>query len=125
VKLAEPKGVLRGVARRIGVPEFIIGRPKADFSANARHWALPGGVLDPLVPLAAKVWDEKELRRLQAKYAADRSMPAAYTFLALLNYSMWKRLFVNREPLHALLDELERSTAAAARASSDVALATH
>ena len=111
VKLAEPKAVLRGVARRIGVPEFVITRPKADFSANARHWAAPGGVLDPLVPLAAKAWDEQELRRMQSAYAAGSNMPSAYTFLALLNYAVWKRLFLGQEPIDRLVEELERSTA--------------
>ena len=106
VKLAEPKGVLRGVARTIGVPEFIISRPKADFSANSRHWAAPGGVLDPLIPLAAKVWDERELRDMQARFAADTHYPSAYTFLAILQYALWKQLFLGREPLPRLLEEL-------------------
>jgi asparagine synthetase B (glutamine-hydrolysing) len=109
VKLVEPKGVLRGVARRIGIPEFIIDRPKADFSANAKRWAAPGGVLDPLIPIAARAWDEREIRQMQSAYAASNDMPSAYTFLAILNYAVWKRLFLNREPLGALMEELERS----------------
>jgi hypothetical protein len=108
VKLAEPKGVLRGVARRVGVPEFIIRRPKANFSASAKHWALPGGVLEPLIPLAARVWGEKELRRAQSLH-----MPSAYTFLAMLNYAVWKRLYIEGESLSALLEKLDRSAPAA------------
>jgi len=38
-------------------------------------------------------------------------MPSAYTFLAMLNYAMWKRLFLQGEPLDTLLEELERGIA--------------
>src|SRR5204862_676037 len=70
--------------------------------------AAPGGVLDPLIPIAAKAWDEAELRRMQSAYAESNHMPSAYTFLAMLNYALWKRLFLNREPLRGLIEELER-----------------
>src|SRR3712207_9361481 len=65
-------------------------RPKADFSAPARRWAVPGGVLDPLIPLAAKVWGQVPLREVQATAARELTRPgapapAAYTFLAMLD----------------------------------------
>lgn len=104
-KLAEPKGVLRGVARRVGVPEFIVSRPKANFNARPRAWACPGGVLDPLLPLAAKLYGEKELRSAQAD-----DWPSAYTFWNMLSYAIWRRLFIDGESQGALLEELERST---------------
>jgi asparagine synthetase B (glutamine-hydrolysing) len=109
-KLAEPKWVLRDVARKLGVPEFIVSRSKANFNARSNRWAERGGVFDPFVPLAAKVFDEQELRAMQAPDAKR-----AFTFFTMLNYAIWKRLFVHQEPLHVLLEELERSVADAPR----------
>jgi len=106
LKLAEPKGLLRDVARRLEVPEFIITRPKAGFSITTARWASPGAVLDPLVPLAAKVWGEPELRRMQSG-----QFNRAHTFWAMLNYAVWKRMFIDGESLDTLMDELERSMA--------------
>jgi hypothetical protein len=109
-KLAEPKWVLRDVARKLGVPEFIVSRSKANFNARSNRWAERGGVFDPFVPLAAKVFDERELRGMQAPDAKR-----AFTFFTMLNYAIWKRLVVHQEPLHVLLEELERSVADAPR----------
>jgi hypothetical protein len=123
VKLAEPKSVLRGVAKQIGIPDFIITRPKGDFSANRRHWALPGGVLEPLVPLAAKVWGERPLRDVQATTARTLTNPAsaaptAYTFLAMLNYAAWKRMSIGGESLADLVGEMNDAASAARHAGS-------
>src|SRR5687768_16957306 len=92
VKLAEPKGVLRAVARRVGVPEFIITRPKANFNAVPKTWAFPGGVLEPLVPLAAKVFDKKQIQMVQSEEPGK-----AYTFWTMLNHAIWRRLFIDGE----------------------------
>jgi len=35
----------------------------------------------------------------------------AHTFWAMLNYAVWKRLFIDGESLDTLLEELERSMA--------------
>jgi asparagine synthetase B (glutamine-hydrolysing) len=108
LKLAEPKGTLRDAARKIGVPEFIITRPKAGFNIGQSKWAPRGAVLEPLVALAAKAWDEKELREMQSYRESS-----AYTFWAMLNYAIWKRLFIRGESLDVLMDELDRSMAEA------------
>jgi asparagine synthetase B (glutamine-hydrolysing) len=106
VKLAEPKWSLRDAARKLGVPEFVVSRAKANFNARSNRWALRGGVFDPFVPLAAKVFDEAELREMQQPGSRH-----AFTFFTMLNYALWKRLFVDNEPLHVLQEELERSAA--------------
>ena len=102
VKLKEPKGVLRDVARKIGLPEFIITRPKANFNVNPSRWAVRGAVLEPLVPLAAKEFGWDEVRRMQGPYSRG-----AYTFWTMLNYAIWKRLFINGESIPSLLAEVE------------------
>ena len=105
VKLREPKGLLRDAARKAGVPEFVISRPKANFNATPAQWSAPGAALEPLVPLAAKAFDEKEIRRRQTADWAD-----AHQFATMLNYAIWKRLFIHGDRPDALLEELERSS---------------
>jgi len=104
VKLAEPKGVLRGVARRVGVPEFIITRPKANFDATPKAWASRGGVLEPLVPIAAKIFGIKQVRRGQAE-----KWPRAGVFWTMVNYAIWRRLFIEGDTVAGLLEEVERA----------------
>lgn len=108
LKLAEPKGLLRDAARKIGVPEFIISRKKANFNVHPARWALRGATFEPLVPLAAKVFDERDVRRMQSP-----RWRAAYTFWTMVNYAIWKRLFIDGESTGTLIEELERSAAEA------------
>jgi hypothetical protein len=106
VKLREPKHVLRRVARALGIPEFIVSRPKSSFGVEPSRWAGAGSVFEPLVPLAARVIDEREIRAVQAvEYST------AMTFWNVLNYAIWKRLWIGGEPLARLLDELEEAMA--------------
>jgi asparagine synthetase B (glutamine-hydrolysing) len=120
VKLAEPKGVLRDVARRVGLPEFIITRKKANFNCDPSRWALPGGVLEPLVPLAAGVFGEKEVRRMQSPHSRG-----AYTFWTMLNYAIWKRLFIDGQSVAALMSELSQPEVAEGAADEPALAAGH
>jgi asparagine synthetase B (glutamine-hydrolysing) len=108
-KLREPKWLVRAVLRCLKVPEFIIRRPKSSFGLNRRGWALKGDILEPLVPLAAKVFPEREIRNVQTEDGSEAS-----TFWALLNYALWKRLCVDGEPLESLQEELDWQTRDAA-----------
>jgi asparagine synthetase B (glutamine-hydrolysing) len=102
LKLGKPQNKLRKeIARRGDIPEFIITRPKRSFGIHPDRWANKGGVLEPLVPLAAKVFDENEIRKMQSSESKK-----AMTYWNMLNYSIWKRLCVNNEPLEVLLEEL-------------------
>ena len=101
VRLRSTKHLLAEVARKIDVPGFILGRAKSGFGVRRRDWALRGGAFDPLVPLAAKVVDEHELRRLQSKRSED-----AMTFWNLLNYGIWKRICIDHEDENVLIEEL-------------------
>ena len=100
-KLREKKYLLRKTARKLGVPEFIITRPKSGFGINAEKWARRGTALEPLVPLASKVIDEDEIRALQS---ADSKLSMSYW--NLLNYAVWKRLWIDGEPVEDLQEEL-------------------
>jgi asparagine synthetase B (glutamine-hydrolysing) len=104
-KLAEPKAILRDVARKLGVPGFILDRPKANFNITSQNWSAPGGVFEPLVAIAATVWDAQELRRIQTR---PRS---AFAFWTMVNYAIWKRLFIGGEPASTLLAELDDAAA--------------
>ena len=107
-KLAEPKRLLRNVGREIGVPDFILTRPKLSFGVHPDRWAVRGGAFEPLIKLAAPVVGEDTLRQLQST-----NIHTAMTFWNLINYALWKRLWINAEPLGTLEDELRAAQALA------------
>lgn len=102
-KLKQPKNILRGVARVLHIPEFIIKRPKSGFGIAPNRWAVKGGVFDPLVPLASKCFDKSIILGMQSV-----EPKCAMTFWNILNYSIWKRICIDNEPLDVLREELSR-----------------
>jgi hypothetical protein len=103
-KLAKSKGVLRHIAAQLNIPAFIINRPKSALGVEPRHWAVSEGWLEPLVALATKVFDETEIRSCQSL-----NPEMAQTYWNILNYALWKRLIIEKEPLHVLREELEHN----------------
>jgi asparagine synthase (glutamine-hydrolysing) len=103
-KLLESKNILRGVGGLLSIPDHIISRPKSSFGIDEKRWAKRDGVFEPLVPLAAKVFDEKEIRSNQVV-----EHHKAMTFWNILNYSVWKRLWINGESLEVLEEELSEA----------------
>jgi asparagine synthetase B (glutamine-hydrolysing) len=101
MKLEKPKNVLHLVARKIGVPEKIINRPKISFGINPKRWAEKDGVFESIIPFATKVFDEQEIRKMQSAESKK-----AMTYWNMLNYAIWKRLCINNEPLEVLKEEL-------------------
>jgi len=117
IKLKTGKHIVRGAGRRLGVPDFILNRRKQSFGIASDRWAETGGAMEPLVALAAKVVDIKQLRDLQG-----RDPSKAMTFWSLLNYAVLIRLFVRGESKEALLEELaNRSKASDRRVSHSLA----
>lgn len=104
IKLKEKKALLRKLARRLDVPEFIITRRKSGFSAGANCWGLPGGLLEPLIPIAAGDFGEESIRSMQSE-DPKRSM----TYWNLLNYGIWKRICIENEPESRLIEELGKA----------------
>jgi len=102
LKLKKPKNILREVARKCEIPEFIITRRKSGFAIEDKHWAERGNILEALVPLSKKVFDEKQIRTMQSP-----DPKKAMTYWNILDYSIWKRLCINNEPVEILLDELK------------------
>ena len=102
LKLAQPKNILRFVARQIEIPDAIIDRPKSGFGVHPKLWAERNGVFESLVPVASKIIDIKEIRTMQSL-----DLKKAMTYWNMLNYAIWKRLCINNEPVSALLEELE------------------
>ncbi len=106
VKLESRKRILRDAARKLNVPDEIIEREKAAFAIRADRWAVQGGVFEPLVPLAAKVFPEAEIRAVQRPREATGRI-----FWNMLNFAVCKRLFVLGEPLETLQEELDKALA--------------
>ena len=104
LKLRKRKNILRSVARQYGVPEFIINRPKSGFGIRTERWAEKGKIFDSLIPLASKVFDEKQIRNMQSS-----DPKKAMTFWNILNYAIWKRLCVDNEAVDVLLKELDET----------------
>ena len=102
LKLSRPQNKLRKeIARRGNIPEFIVTRPKRSFGIHPDRWADKGGVFEPLIPIASKIFDENEIRKMQSSESKK-----AMIYWNMLNYSIWKRLCINNEPLEVLLEEL-------------------
>jgi asparagine synthetase B (glutamine-hydrolysing) len=100
-KLKSEKHVIHGVGRKVGVPALILNRPKQSFGIMSDRWAVKDGPLEPLIAVAAKVVDVKQLRSLQGTEPRK-----AMTLWSLLNYAVLKRLFVMGESKESLIDEV-------------------
>jgi len=104
IKYRLKKNILRNVARLHDIPEFIIDRPKSAIEIKRKDWAERGGPLEPVVPLASKIVNLKKIRETQSP---DRNM--AHIYWNILSYSIWKRLFINNEPINVILNELREN----------------
>lgn len=103
-KLSEPKAALRNVARSLGINEFIITRPKAAFGIRSERYGPRNSVFEPLVRVAAKGFDEGQLRSLQS--------PEIYLSQMLytgINMGIWRRLFLMGDTVETLHEELNRA----------------
>jgi asparagine synthetase B (glutamine-hydrolysing) len=101
IKLKKPKNILRFVAHKLEVPEEIITRQKSGFGINPELWAQKGGIFDSLVPLTKKIFDENEVRNMQSS-----DLKKAMIYWNMLNYSIWKRICIDNEPVESLLEEI-------------------
>jgi len=106
-KLEPPKNILRQVARRLSVPEFIITRKKTGLGSSPDRWALEGGLLEPLLGLTDEMFEIEMIRRLQSK-PNSRNSTVIWLIVA---YSVWKRLFIDNESVEALLDKVAAQSA--------------
>ena len=59
-------------------------------------------MLEPLIALTNGIFGADVIRRLQKK----PNRRNATIFWCILNYSIWKRLFIDNEPVETLLDEV-------------------
>lgn len=102
LKLRTPKILSKELARHCGLPEFIYTRPKKSFGIIPKRYAIKGSAFEPLIPLATKIFDKKEIRKMQSIDSKK-----AMTFWNMLNYSIWKRLIINKQPIEVLLEEIQ------------------
>jgi len=103
IKLKRPENILRkSLAHQVHIPDFIINRPKLGFGIQSTQWSKKDGVFEPLVTIAAKVFEEKEIRKMQSTEPIK-----AQTYWNILNYAIWKRLHIHNEPLSVLIEELK------------------
>jgi asparagine synthetase B (glutamine-hydrolysing) len=103
LKLKQKNILKKQIARYCEIPKFIIKRPKVGFGIQPKQWSIKGGVFEPLILLASKVFNEREIRNMQSI-----EFKKAMTYWNMLNYSIWKRLFINNEPIEVLKEELNK-----------------
>jgi hypothetical protein len=101
IKLKKPKNILRFVAHQVEIPEEIINRQKSGFGLNPELWAQKDGIFESLLPVATKIFNEDEIRKMQSL-----DVKKAMIYWNMLNYSIWKRICINNEPVDALLEEI-------------------
>ena len=105
IKLHKPLDDLRKkIATQAQIPKFIIKRKKSSLGIKTNQWAEKNGLFEPILPLVSTVFDIQDIRKMQSN-EPKHSM----TYWNMLNYSIWKRLFINNEPLENLIEELEKT----------------
>jgi asparagine synthase (glutamine-hydrolysing) len=102
LKIQKQRLLTKELARQRELPKFIINRPKLAFGITSQQWAKQGDVFEPLMPVVSKIFDEREIRKLQS----TNNRRTSQTFWNIVNYSIWKRLCINNESLDLLLEEL-------------------
>lgn len=107
LRLKESKYILRRLAYNLKIPEFIIRRRKSAFGLNPRFWALKGGPFDAFVPLCADFFEPEKIDELRSPVTNK-----AMTFWNVINYCIWKRIFIYNESPEAVkekvMDNVER-----------------
>ena len=88
-KLREAKYCIRSLLRHNNVPENLITRPKLSFAFPYRYWALPGGLLQPIVDMATEMFEPALLRSLQTE-EPERAM----LLWNLINLYLWRSLLI-------------------------------
>jgi asparagine synthase (glutamine-hydrolysing) len=101
--LKEPKHALRNVAQKIGIPGFIITRPKSGFATKPELWALPGKMFQPIIDLCTDVFTEQEFRQMQT------DTKKAATLWLMINYSLWKKMLIQNISPEELKRRLDQS----------------
>lgn len=103
-KLSQPKRLMVRLGERLGIPTFILHRPKLGFGVKSSRWSEPGGPADPIVGLIGPEVDEALVRSLQGP--VERR---AMLYWNWMNYGLWKRLVINGEKAGDIAAELDRS----------------
>ena len=102
IKYKRYKHVLKKVASYCDIPDFISDRRKLGLNPLTNLSLIREKFFEPLIPIASKVFDKQQLRSVQP---SDWG-PDFWTLWNILNYSIWKRLWINNEPREVLLEEL-------------------
>ncbi len=103
-KLTEPKRLMFHLGSKLGVPEFILNRPKLGFGVRSSLWANKGGLSEPLLKLIEPVVDIELVRTFQG---SDERR--AMIYWNWINYGIWKRLFILQESPQDLKAELNEA----------------
>lgn len=99
------KYVFKEVASYCGVPSQIIKRRKLGFNPLTNLDLLKKEFFEPLFPVASKVFDKEKLLKLNVTNWGYNF----WTMWNILNYSIWKRLCIENEPVKAILEEVGKN----------------
>ncbi len=103
VKGQGDKGIIKDILDRHGLPAEYINRPKLSFGFPPQYWALPGALFQPLVDMAAEMFDPSLLRSLQV-VDTGRAM----VLWNMINFYLWHRMFIDGEAAENLKYQLNQ-----------------
>ena len=102
IKESSPKILQKEIMRQYGIPEYILNREKRGFNPVDTAPLLKGGIFEPLIPVASKTFDESIIRKIQPK---KWDWERFWTFWHIINFAIWKRLYINNESKETLIEE--------------------
>lgn len=103
-KIKEPKHLLKKVAGKLNINKEIVNRKKSGFGTTTNNWARKNGTFKPLIDIVSKDFEINEIRKLQNSDPNDSMI-----LWNIINYSIWKRLHIQNEPVDKLMKELKNN----------------
>ncbi|MCG2711502.1 MAG: asparagine synthase C-terminal domain-containing protein [Candidatus Omnitrophica bacterium] len=104
-KLQTQKYIIRTMCENVGVSPALLNREKSSFGFDVRKWGGQSGFLMELIS-AFTVKEKKD--QFKIDLFDTKGMEDAMTLWSLLNYYIWYRIFILRQPieeLHLLMKE--------------------
>jgi asparagine synthetase B (glutamine-hydrolysing) len=99
IKFKTPRYILENLARAIDIPDLIIERKKLGFNPIT---SVPEGFFDPF----DKVIEDEFKRGRALKMFTEWGSGDFWTYWTILNYSIWKKLWINDVSRESLIEDL-------------------
>jgi asparagine synthetase B (glutamine-hydrolysing) len=102
IKNKEMKLILNNMAKILNIPDFIITRKKIGAAVGHEGWAITKGPFESLIKLCKDIFDYKYITKF-----LNGDMTDSMTFWNIINYCIWKRLFIFNQNTDELINEIQ------------------